>query len=374
MTPPVWGNARALVLLAVSATSATLLVLVANHPTGTAIASQGAGSRSAARTASEAARRSVRPARISRLFGRKSFWNRPLSPRTAIDPRSTALVQALDAEIRRGRAAGIVPWISADAASTPLYRVGRREQRVRVNLERRYLGGGEALQRAFASVPIPRDAEPAVGPDGHLTVWQPSTDSLWDFYGARRDPAGWHARWGGAIRRVSRSPGYYTPRAWPGATTSWGATGSSLPVIGGTMLLAELNAGRIDHALAMNVPAARAGVFAWPAQRTDGVGSPAALPEGARLRLDPALSVRALRLPRLTAMIARAAQRYGLVVRDQTRHAVSLFGENPAQFPGSPYSRLLGRKTPGELLARFPWARLQVLKMRLCTRPPCRRR
>ena len=37
----------------------------------------------------------------------------------------------------------------------------------------------------------------------------------------------------------------------------------------------------------------------------------------------------ALHLSRLTAVIARAAQRYALVVRDQTRHAVSLFGETP---------------------------------------------
>ena len=54
------------------------------------------------------------------------------------------------------------------------------------------------------------------------------------------------------------------------------------------MLLDELKAGRIDHALAINLPAPRAGVFAWPAQRTDGTGPPTALPEGARLRLDPA--------------------------------------------------------------------------------------
>ena len=73
---------------------------------------------------------------------------------------------------------------------------------------------------------------------------------------------------------MSKSPGYYTAAAWPGAKRNWGATASSLPVIGGTMLLDELEQGSFDHALAINLPAPRADVFAWPAQRTDGTGLP----------------------------------------------------------------------------------------------------
>ena len=214
---------------------------------------------------------------------------------------------------------------------------------MRVNLADGSLHGRRTLQRAFASVPLPPDARPAPGTDRHLTVWQPSTDRLWEFFGARHAADGWHARWGGAIRRVSQSPGYYTGAAWPGAARNWGATASSLPVIGGTMLLDELKRGRIDHALAINLPAPRAGVFAWPAQRTDGTGPPTALPEGARLRLDPALDVSSLHLPKLTRMIALAAQRYGLVVRDQTHHGISLFGEVPTQAAAQPVSAATSR-------------------------------
>lgn len=307
-----------------------------------------------------------------RLFARTSFWNRALSVTVPIDPSSTVLVQALVAEIQRERTANIGPWIGGHD-TTSLYRVGRAEPRVRVRLDGRNFRGGAALQRAFASVPIPRDAKAAAGPDRHMTVWQPSTDTLWEFFKARRRSDGWRARWGGAIRHVSKNPGYYTPAAWPGATTNWGATASSLPVIGGTMLLDELKAGRIDHALAINLPAPRADVFAWPAQRTDGTGPPTALPEGARLRLDADVDVGALRLPKLTQVIATAAQRYGLVVRDQTGHAVSLFLGNRSQLPREAYSAYFKDRTPQDLLAHFPWDRLQVLKMHLCTRAPCRR-
>jgi hypothetical protein len=144
-------------------------------------------------------------------------------------------------------------------------------------------------------------------------------------------------------------------------------------VIGGTMLLHELKTGRIDHALAINLPAPRSGVFAWPAQRTDGTGPATALPEGARLRLDPTLDVSTLHLPKLTRIIARAAQRYGFVVRDQTHHGISLFGEVPTHASRREYQRYFKGRTPAQLLANFPWDRLQVLAMHLCTAAPCQK-
>lgn len=306
-----------------------------------------------------------------RLFARTSFWKRRLSATTPLDPSSTVLVQTLVAEVDREQQAGSGPWFATGEYSTPLYRVGPSQQRVRVQLDAPGVRGGKALQRAFARIPIPANAKPADGSDRHMTIWQPSTDTLWEFWRARRRSDGWHAEWGGAIRRVSKSRGYYTAAAWPGATHNWGATASSLPVIGGTILVRELRARRIGHALALNVPAARAGAFAWPAQRTDGYGPPTALPEGARLRLDPQLNLRELKLPRFTRMIATAAQRYGLVVRDQTGKGISLFAEDRAPQRDDPYRRYFSSRTPGELLGTFPWDRLQVLRMNLCTSAPC---
>ncbi len=171
--------------------------------------------------------------------------------------------------------------------------------------------------------------------------------------------------------------GYYTPDAWPGATHWWGATASGLPVIGGTMLLDELASGHIDHALAMNIPTARSGVFSWPAQGTDGTGGPAAIPEGARFRLDPNLDIAALQLPPLVRMMAEAAQRYGMVVRDQTgpENAISFFAEDtsllgtddPFWAGGHPRpDGYLQGLWPRQLLAKFPWAHLQLLRMSLC--------
>jgi hypothetical protein len=307
-----------------------------------------------------------------RLFASKSFWNRRLQASAPVDPSSGALVSALVAELQRERAAGIGPWIGTGSGSTPVYRVGDGQARVRVHLDDRSVHGWKPLQRALSAVPIPPGAKPAPGSDRHMTILQASSDTLWELFGARRAADGWHARWGGAIRHVAQSPGYYTASAWPGATRHWGATASSLPIVGGTMLLDELARGSIHHALAINLPAPRAGVFAWPAQRSDGTGPPSSLPEGARLRLDPALDVASLHLPRLTRMIALAAQRYGLVVRDETHHGTSLFGEVPTAHAVRAYKPYFRGRTPGQLLADFPWDRLQVLTMHLCTAAPCR--
>jgi hypothetical protein len=308
------------------------------------------------------------------LFAPSSFWNKRLAADAPLDASSATLVQALAAEAQRERTANIGPWIGSGSGSTPVYPVPEDQPRVRVHLDKTTSRGAKALRRAFASVPIPRDAKPAPGLDGHLTVWQPSKDRLWEFFHARRTGGAWHADWGGAIQHVSKNPGYYTASAWPGATRSWGATASSLPIIGGTMLLDELKQGRIDHALALNLPAPRSGEFSWPAQRTDGTGPPTALPEGARIRLDPTVNVNDLGLSKLGRLIARAAQRYGMVVRDQTHHGMSLWAEVASSGDGGAksFGTYLKGKTPGEVLAAFPWDRVQVLKMNLCTAAPCR--
>jgi hypothetical protein len=328
---------------------------------------------------SERSRRAARP-RISpavpvRLFAPDSVWNAPLAPDAPVDPASAQLVSALDVEVASEVTRGIGPWIATSTASTPLYQVPADEPRVRVTLDApATIPGRSALQAALDAVPIPPGARPAAGPDGHMTIWQPATDTLWELYKANDLSAGWHATWGGAIRQVSHSPGYYTADAWPGATSNWGATATSLPVIAGTILLGDIRAGVIDHALALNLPAPRAGVFAWPAQRSDGTGGPATLPEGARLRLDPHLNLDALTMPPLTRMIARAAQRYGMIVRDQTHGGISLFAEDPAVLGPRPYygpNGAYGGLTPLELLQKFPWSHLEVIQMHLCMKAPC---
>jgi hypothetical protein len=304
------------------------------------------------------------------LFAPASVWNAPIPADAPVDPNSAYLVQSLTAEIAREEAAGIGPWIQTTDSSTPLYTVPRDQPTIPVRLPVQS-GRFVALQRALLHVPIPANATPAAGSDRHMTIYQPATDRMWDLWEAAKLPDGWHAAWGGAIDHVSRFPGYYTAGAWPGATSQWGATASSFPVIGGTILVRELRRGRIDHALAMDVPDTRAGVFAWPAQRTDGTGGEDTLPEGARLRIDPRVHLGSLGLPPATLVLARAAQRYGIIVRDRTTHATAFYAQDPTPRRYDPYAELFGGESPGALMAAFPWTDLQVMRMSICSTAPC---
>lgn len=297
-----------------------------------------------------------------RLFAPSSVWNRPLP---ADAPTDQGLADQLISEVRHEIQEGTGPYIQTTTYSTPLYVVGPAQRCVRVTLDVT-AAYGRTLKRAFVRVPLPAGARPAAGTDHHLTLWQPSTDSLWEFWKLVRRPDGWHAAWGGAMHGVSHNPGYFTSSAWPGAKSYWGATATSLPAIAGTMTVAELKSGRIDHALAITVPNARAHVYAAPAQRTDGtLSDPEAIPEGAHFRLDPKLDVGKLDLPPVVRAMAIAAQRYGLIVRDKTLADVGFFAEDPAPLGANPYPKLFGGQYPSVLLKQFPWSHLQALKPQL---------
>ena len=270
------------------------------------------------------------PESDARLFAPSSFWNQPLKDDAPLDPRSKALVAGLNRQVKRLAAEGSGPWLGTGEATTPIYCVPKGQRTLPVKLDDPQESWRVSLQRAFEKVPLPEDAEPAPGVDGHLTVWQPAKDKLWEFFQMRREADGWHASWGGAIQHVSQSAGYYTRASWPGGQSYWGATGTSLPVAGGVITVGELSRGRIDHALAMNIPEVRAGEFSWPAQRSDGESQwggrdPGGRPVPARPEAGPG----APRLRPRWLAIARAAQRYGVVVRDRSS-TVAFY----AEFPG----------------------------------------
>jgi hypothetical protein len=309
----------------------------------------------------------VEPTTPFRFFSPNSVWNAPLPANAPLDPSSAAVVGAFDEEIaREDETRGGPANINTTEWSVPIYTVPADQPTVKVALIR--LSLSPALQTAWSAVPLPANAQPAAGSDEHLVVWQPSTDRLWEFWGLADGTNGWYAFWGGAMQNASSNPGVYSSEAWPGALSSWGASASSLSIAGGLITLEDLERGQIDHALAIAIPHPRAGVYASPAQRTDGTSTnPLSLPEGAHLRLDPNLDLAALQLPPLTLMLAEAAQRYGIVVRDRAGN-MAFYAQDPTPTGTNPYTGTQGYfegKSPQRLLASFPWSHLQLLKMEL---------
>ena len=305
-------------------------------------------------------RRADRRLDLARPFAPTSFWNAPLPADAPIDAKSSAYVDRLQYLLSRW-----APYVNTSRYSTPVYTVPREQPRVHVTLD----SDNGDLQTAFDAVPIPPRARPAAGDDGHMVVWQPSRDTMWEFWIARRLSDGWHARYGGRMKNVSKSPGHYTAiRTASGRYVEhplWGATATSLPLLGGLIRIDEMRAGQIDHALAIALPEIRAAAYSWPAQRTDGEGRhPDAIPQGARLRIDPRVDLDELQMAPSVRAMAVAAQRYGIVVRDGA-DAVTFFAEDPSPIGTNPFlgvGGLFGVRYIDQALRDFPWDRLQVLK------------
>jgi hypothetical protein len=301
-----------------------------------------------------------------RFFSPSSFWNQPVVAGAPLDSHSTEVIGMLGAEIAAEEQAKNGPWINTTSYSVPVYTVPAHQQTVSVQLD--HHAPDAALSSAWSAVPLPPDAQPAAGTDAVLVVSQPSTDRLWEFWRLAHEADGWHASWGGAMQNVSSDSGVYGPDAWPGAKPWWGSSASSLSLVGGLISFEDLKRGEINHALSMSTPDVRAGVYASPAQRDDGKSTDLlSLPEGAHLRLNPNLNLASLHLPPLTLMIAEAAQRYGIFVRDRAQN-VAFYAQDPISTPTNPYAPPGGYfegKYPRELLASFPWSQLELLKMEL---------
>jgi hypothetical protein len=316
------------------------------------------------------------------FFSPTCIWNAKL---TSGETVLSALTAASIAKFNRwifDPKTGLVknpPYINTLNYSTPIYTVPAGAPKVPVTVVKPY--SAALLEMAALGVPIPSGAQPAGGSDRHMVVWQPSTDTMWEFIGMRQDAAGkWLANWGGRLLQASASPGHYRNRWGQGGfgpkrnvteDKTWGSTACSLPMAAGIALISELQAGVIPHALSMALPDCKKSVWVYPAQRTDGGDLSAdAIPEGTRFRIDPAVDITKLGLPPIGLVFARAAQDYGIIVNDKSLSAVGFRAEDPGPLTRAgqpnPYTKLFvdAAKKPlasYQILAKFPWAHLQQL-------------
>lgn len=292
-------------------------------------------------------------------FGESAFWRAPIDT-APLAPESQAMVAYLNATVV-DRFDGVAAFnahtynshLYTATASTPRTDFRFTDCQGKKNTPSGLLGEGGQ----FTGVPVPANAVPAAGTDAELSVYSPDTDQLWEFWKAAKAADGtWSACWGGRMDGVSTGPGHFLG--------GFGATATGLPNAGGAVRLAEITAGRIDHAISIAIPSpAEATDFSWPAQRSDGFDpDPAALPEGSRLRLDPSLDLASLRLTPAGLVIARAAQRYGFVVVDKAGSVAVIAEAVDKNADGTdPWRLALG--TPDyAVLKNFPWTRMQVIE------------
>lgn len=309
-------------------------------------------------------------------FAPDSIWNLPLRADAPLSSSSDRYVAWL-----QGQVAAKGGWINSTQCGMPLYWADASTPKVNVTLDHpSYMD--PALVRAWSAVPIPSDAAPANCSDHNFSVAQVQPDGKvkeWEFWAAtKRADGSWVAQWGGAMSDMRTDRGAASSLTWQDlsaptwleryATSGWNVTASSISQNAGVITQADLRAGHIDHAVAMALSNTASGKWMWPAQRTDGSSSDAAaLPEGARLRIDPSVDLTKLSMTPLVRMIAEAAQTYGIVVRDRTYSSDVFYTEPPAPGAADPVGALLGGQWANQALKAFPWDGLQVLDAPLCT-------
>jgi hypothetical protein len=253
-------------------------------------------------------------------FARHGVWNTRLPRNVALAPNSAAIVHniLLDKQNNYGS------WgINTDTYSTPIYRVAADTPPQRWTfsdcLDMPQLA--PVIADSLAAVPTPPDLIVSQGTDESVTIYQPSTDTYWDFWRAEKDADGhWSACWGGKITHYSGNPGIFP--------NPLGATATGLPLGAFTIRIDELRRGYIDHAINLVTVRTRANCHSWPATRDDGNTEGDDLPcEGQRFRLDPTFDISTVRSP-AARTIARAMQEYGLILTDKGGALVS-YAEDP---------------------------------------------
>ena len=296
------------------------------------------------------------------IFAPSSFWYQPIPAKVVLHPDSTAFVEEF---VRQKKAYYGTVGLNTDKYASPVYLANPDTPVTAVGFYDCQKKGyaPSALMAQWQSVPIPSYAEPAGGTDAEMSVYQPSSDTLWEFWVTKKaDDGTWQACWGGQMTDVSHNPGI-----WP---SGFGTTATGLPFVGGQITAQELARGQIDHVIGIALVDTDAfTVLSWPANRSDGFNPKHLLhriAEGQRFRLDPALDVDALGLHPVARTIARAAQKYGFVVWDKAG-AITLRLENPKSYTllgqPNPYPALFNGTPAHEILKKIPWDRLQFLPM-----------
>lgn len=295
------------------------------------------------------------------VFSPTSFWYTPIPSSAPLHPNSANFVK----EILRQKAAYYnTVTINTRDYTSPVFIAQSGAATVKVTPWDCHKKGytDTSLAQQFASVPIPSYAVPSKGTDAEMTIYQPSTKTLWEFWQTRKVDGKWQACWGGRLLNTASSGGVFN--------SYYGTTATSLPFIGGQITAEELKRGEIKHAIGISVVDAEdKSIFSWPANRSDGSNPYKAynrIPEGIRFRLNPSVYVDGLPMSRAGKIIAKAAQKYGFVVWDRAG-ALSIRAKNAYSYMAigqtDPYPALFEGKPNYAVLNGFPWDKLQFMPM-----------
>lgn len=273
-------------------------------------------------------------------FDVTSPWRQTIANDPAVDPNSAAMIAAVQRK----------PALIANlvAYGIPIYEASPGAPTFGVVCTETQWG---VCPFAGWPVVIPDAAKPNLGADGAMVTIDRAGGMIFEFWQAAKVNQQWSASWG-AVNSLGGS-------GWGGA-----ATGAGASRLGGVIRVAEIAAGVIPHALALQTANA-CPTFRAPAVKSDGrSGHKDCIPEGALLQLDPSIDLTNLGLTPGELAVATAMQRYGGYVMDRSGAPLSVSFELDTGAGhgnvGETY-KSAGFRGDYDGMERVPWKKLRVL-------------
>jgi len=239
-------------------------------------------------------------ARHCPVFPANNAWNQRID-RLPVAADSAQLVASigLDSPVHADFGSG--KW-DGGPIGIPFDVVSKKTHRSRVSFE-------YADESNRVGYPIPRHVHIEGGPhatgDRHAILVDKSSCRLYELYDLRHTNRGWAA---GSGATWSLRSNRLRPAGW----TSADAAG--LPIFAGLARWDEVKRGVIDHALRFTAPETRR-AYVYPARHyASSSNDPALPPMGLRVRLKASVNVASF--PKQARVVARALQRYGMILAD----------------------------------------------------------
>ncbi|MCO5120098.1 MAG: hypothetical protein M9951_10760 [Burkholderiaceae bacterium] len=251
---------------------------------------------------------------LSRPFAADSPWNQPIPSNATYrssDPRTTSLRSSSPFGVNTSN---WTIWVWHAKATDPT---------VTINVSVRHLTSSGNANAGDVTIRMPVDAHPDPANDSHMVVIDPDGKHAHEFWYVKKGGSSYTAvsyakvPLDGSGVNISgyaaHNPDYFT-YGW-GATRAYG--GSQL---GGLIRKGEATQGPIEHAIAVAIPARYLGGRAvWPATSDDQSSDYAGvIPMGTRFAIPPDINLDSLGLSPAHLRLAKALQKYGLIVVDKS--------------------------------------------------------
>lgn len=269
-----------------------------------------------------------------RPFQPSGYWNTKLG-RAPISTHSAAWIH--DAKAHSGTHLALVlgDW------GMPVYRAKASDPLVRIS------SSGHTVK-----VHIPKRARPMNGNDAALTVIDRSTNQVVGLFGAHVSSGKWSVS---AVSRYRYQSNGIAGGLPGGIKANFGHRGipASVPAV----TKKEIKRGRIRHRLeiywhetASRTPEGRSAYFPMTGSES---GKSGVVPEGAVIRIRPGVDLDKLHLSKAAKVIARALQKYGAVVGDNSGSGNSIKLQGNTNWSG-----ILNKDS----LRNIPWSDFVFIK------------